>query len=273
MLIFAIVSLQPRPATAQIKMRIIGQETQAPIAISAFKNNSGDDNHEISDAFTRTLTRDVQLSGYFRLVDPHAYIEDAQQSGYELGQFNFADWRSINADFLVKGAITSNGSEVKITAYLYDVAQQRRMMGKNFTGSADDVPRMARRFADSLLEATTGQKGPFDTKLAFVSTGKGRFKEVYTQSIDGQDVFKLTDNPTINLFPSWDESTRFLLYLSYKTGELTVPRRSQATGRIANHQQSWGDDWRWVVSRWPADSGGGRTGGCYQSLFDGSQRQ
>jgi TolB protein len=78
---------------------------------------------------------------------------------------------------------------------------------------------MARRFADALLESTTGQKGPFDTKLAFVSTRSGRFKEVYTQSIDGQDLFRLTDNPTINIFPSWDHSARYLLYLSYKSME------------------------------------------------------
>src|SRR5579885_2144467 len=192
----------PVSARAQIKMSIVGPGSQlAAIAVSGLKSLSGDDGHELSHAFIRTLNRDLQLSGY------------------ELGQFNFADWRSINADFLVKGAVSSDGQNVQLTAYLYDVAQQRRMMGKNFTGSPDDVPRMARRFADAILEATTGQKGPFDTKLAFVSTGSGRFKEIYTQAIDGQDLFKLTDNPTINLFPQWDQSARYLLYLSYKTGE------------------------------------------------------
>lgn len=211
--------LLPATARAQIQMRIIGQERQYSMAVSPLKNLSGDDNHEVSGAFTKTLTRDFQLSGYFRMIDSHAFVEDAQQSGFELGQFNFADWTSINTDFLVKGSITVSGSNVQLTAYLYDVAQQRRKMGKNFSGSVDDVPRMARRFADAALEAMTGTRGPFDSKLAFVSTGKGRFKEVYTQAIDGQDLFKLTDNPTINLFPDWDQSTRFLLYLSYKTGE------------------------------------------------------
>jgi len=117
----------------------------------------------------------------------------------------------------VKGSVTGSGASVKLTAYLYDVAQQRRMMGKNYSGDAGDVPRMARRFADAVLEATTGVKGPFDSKLAFVSTRGGRAKEVYTQSIDGKDLFKLTGNPTINQFPSFDRSTRYVLYLSYKS--------------------------------------------------------
>ena len=201
-----------------ITMPIVGPGGQlSPIAVSGLKNLGGDDDHRVGSAFVGTLRRDLELSGYFRLLDPHAYIEDPQQSGFELGQFNFADWRSINADFLVKGSVNASGGGVKLTAYLYDVAGQRRMMGKNFSGDASDVPRMARRFADAVLEAATGQKGPFDSKLAFVSTGGGRFKEVYTQSIDGQDLFKLTDNPTINLFPSFDRSTRYVLYLSFKS--------------------------------------------------------
>src|SRR5271166_2932895 len=201
-----------------ITMMIAGPGGQlSPIAVSGLKNLGGDDDHSIGSSFVGTLRRDLELSGYFRLIDPHAYIEDPQTSGFELGQFNFADWRSINADFVVKGSVNASGPGVKLTAYLYDVAQQRRMMGKNYSGDAGDVPRMARRFADAILEATTGQRGPFDSKLAFVSTQGGRFKEVYTQSIDGQGMYRLTDNPTINLFPSFDRSTRYVLYLSYKS--------------------------------------------------------
>jgi TolB protein len=215
---FALVASAPRAAHAQIKMSIVGPGSQlSAIALSGLKNLGGDDHHGISTDFVRTMTRDLELSGYFRVLDPHAYIEDPQQSGYQLGQFNFADWRSINADFLVKGAVTVNGVQIQLTALLFDVAQQRRMMGKTFTGSSDEVARMARRFADAVLKATTGTEGPFDSKLAFVSTRGGRFKEVYIQSIDGQDLFRLTDNPTINLFPCWNRSGNQLLYLSYKT--------------------------------------------------------
>src|ERR1700688_1889751 len=218
-MVFAAIG-QAAAQTGPITMPIMGPGGQlSPIAVSGFKNVGGDDDHRIGNAFISTLRRDLELSGYFRVLDPHAYIEDPQSSGFELGQFNFADWRSINADFLVKGSVNASSGTVKLTAYLYDVAQQRRMMGKNYSGDPADVPRMARRFADAILEAISGQKGPFDSKLAFVSTGGGRFKEIYTQSIDGQDLFKLTDNPTINLFPSFDRSTSHLMYLSYKSME------------------------------------------------------
>jgi TolB protein len=217
-IIFFIVLSLAGSAAAQTRMTITGASAQTwPIAVSGLKNLGGGDNQSISSQFDRTLSRDLMLSGYYTLVDPHTFIEDPQKSGYELGQFNFNDWKSIRAEFLVKGSVQVSGGKVQITARLFDVYQQRSMMGKNFSGDPGEVPRMARRFADAVLEAVTGTKGPFDSKLAFVSTRRGRFKEIFTQSIDGQELFQVTNNPTINLFQMWDHNADQLLYLSYKT--------------------------------------------------------
>ncbi|MGH7932071.1 MAG: DPP IV N-terminal domain-containing protein [Candidatus Binataceae bacterium] len=201
-----------------LRMTINGPgSTQVPIAIPELKNLNGGDDHRLSSIFVGILRRDLKLSGYFTTIDPHAYIENSQTSGYDLGKFNFNDWSSINAEFLVKGAAAQNGNSVSLDAMLFDVPNQRRMMGKKFTGDRHDVGEMARRFADAVMLAVTGVRGPFDTKLAFVSTRGGRFKEVYTQWLDGGALFRVTDNPTINLFPSFDHGVNHLLYLSYKT--------------------------------------------------------
>ena len=197
-------------------IRIVGAERVSPIAVAQLKNLAGDNDHRVSSVFTATLVRDLKLSGYFRVIDPHAYVEDSQSSGYDVGQFNFADWSSINAEFLVKGAV-KRGAKVSLEVMLFDVGQQRRMMGRKYVGSPHEVGEMARRFADALMESVTGTRGPFATKLAFVSTRGGRFKEVYTSWLDGGSLFRVTDNPTINLFPSFNKAADRLLYLSYKT--------------------------------------------------------
>lgn len=198
-------------------IQITGAGQLYPIAVSGLKDLGGDDAHKVSRVFDTTLTRDLRLSSFFRIINSEAYIEDPQTSGYDIGQFNFADWRSINAEFLVKGAVTHHAGKVTVEALLFDVGEQRRMMGKRFTGEPDEVGEMARRFADAVLEAVTGKRGPFNTKLAFVSTRDGRFKEVYTSWLDGGTLYRVTDNPTINLFPAFDKSAQHLLYLSYKT--------------------------------------------------------
>lgn len=217
------VAARPLPAAAQIRMEIVGPSSRlSAVALPALKNLDGDGQHEISSAFVETLSHDLALSGYFRVIDHDAYIEDSEKSGFELGHFNLADWKSISADFLVKGAVTLRGADITLEARLFDVAQQRQMMGKRYTGGGEDVARMARRFADAILKAVTGAPGPFDTKLAFVSTRSDHFKQVYTASIDGQDLFRVTNNPTINLFPSLDRTARYLLYTSYKSGSPTL---------------------------------------------------
>jgi TolB protein len=206
----------PPSALGPLQMTIVGAQKVSPIAISALKDLGGDDGHKVSSVFTATLMRDLKLSGFFQIVDPHSYIEDAQNSGYDVGQFNFADWSSLNAEFLVKGAVRRVGNRVSVEVLLFSVGEQRRMMGKKFSGEPHDVSEMARRFTDAVMLSVTGKRGPFDTKLAFVSTRGGRFKEVYTSWLDGGALFRVTDNPTINLFPTFDHSVRHLLYLSYK---------------------------------------------------------
>ena len=198
-------------------IQITGAGQLYPIAVSGLKDLGGDGTHNVSRVFDMTLVRDLKLSSFFRMIDEQAYIEDPQTSGYDIGQFNFSDWRSINAEFLVKGAVTRQAGKVTVEALLFDVGEQRRMMGKRYTGEPSEVSEMARRFADAVLEAVTGQRGPFDTKLAFVSTRGGRFKEIYTSWLDGGMLYRVTDNPTINLFPSFDKTAQHLLYLSYKT--------------------------------------------------------
>jgi TolB protein len=220
MLIGAVARMAPAQVDLPAKLppiQITGAGQLYPIAISGLKDLGGDDAHTISRVFDTTLTRDLELSSFFRMIDSQSYIEDPQTSGYDIGQFNFDDWRSIDAEFLVKGAVNRHGGKVVVEALLFDVGEQRRMMGKRFTGEPDEVSEMARRFADALLEAVTGKRGPFTTKLAFVSTGGGRFKEIYTSWLDGGMLHRVTSNSTINLFPTFDHSVHELLYLSYKT--------------------------------------------------------
>jgi len=216
----AALALGAADAAAQgIKFEIVGPGSkQSAIAVSQLKNLGGDDDGKVSGDFVHTLKRDLELSGFFRVLDPKAYIEKAQDSGYALGQFNFADWSSINAEFLVKGSVTASDQQLSLQAFLYDVGGQRQLLGKQFNGTGEDIGRMARRFADAVMQSVTNVKGPFDTRIAMVSTRGGRFKEIYTMSVDGEDLFRVTNNPTINLFPSFDHQVRRVLYTSYKSG-------------------------------------------------------
>jgi hypothetical protein len=130
--------------------------TVAPIAVSEFKNLGGDDQGAVSHDFVRVLRHDLELSGFFSIISPKSYIEDPQNSGYDLGKFNFGDWSSLNADFLVKGAVTVSGGQVSVETLMFDVAQQRRMFGTRFSpGRSIRGSRSSRRAAAASRKSTS----------------------------------------------------------------------------------------------------------------------
>jgi TolB protein len=216
--IIFIIALCAGAARAQVRGEIIGPGLQKyPIAISPLKiiGTSGDPNR-ISTGIANSIVYDLDLSGWFRILDRAAYIEDPQMSGDTLGTFDFKDWSTIGAVGLVKGRFTVQGDELAVELRLFDVAQSKELIGKRYVAKAKDFRRIAHKFADEIINQFTGTPGVFNTRIAYVSTSGGRFKEIYVAHLDGTEKFQVTNNRTINLFPSWTPDGKSIIYTSYK---------------------------------------------------------
>lgn len=213
-------SVLANAAVGQVRGTIHGPGSRSfPIAVAQLKDLGGSGGgREISRLFSEILSRDLQLSGLFRVVDPASHIESPERSGIESDSTNFDNWSVLGAAALVKGGFTVEGDMVTIEARLFDVLQRRLLAGKRYRSSVDMVRRMAHRFADEILLQFTGERGPFDSQIAFISNRDGRFKEVYVMSLDGGDVRQVTKAQSITVAPSWTPDGRNLLYTSYKRG-------------------------------------------------------
>jgi TolB protein len=207
-------------SAAQVRGTIFGPGARSyPIAIAPLKKISGGaEKKDVGTRFAEIVGGDLTLSGYFKVLDPSAYIEKSDSSGYTADSINFDNWSVIGALALVKGAYTLEGDKLTIEVRLFDVYQRRQLTGRRYNGSAEDLRRMAHRFADEIMAQFTGEPGPFDSRIAFVSTRDGRFKEIYVMSVDQGDLQQVTRNQTINLSPAWMPDSRSLLYTSYKRG-------------------------------------------------------
>jgi TolB protein len=215
---------------AQVRGTIVGPgETAFPIAIAPLRGDAG--RSDAGKAFTDTVSRDLDLSGLFRILDPASFIDDPQGSGITAEEINFGNWSTVGARVLVKGQIDVSGDQVTLEAHLFDVAERRQLGGKRYQGSRRDVRRMGNRFADEVMRLLTGQRGPFDTRIAFVSTRGGRAKEIYDTGFDGDDVRQLTQNGTINLSPSWSPDATRLLFTSFKDRRPKLYELDVASGR------------------------------------------
>lgn len=219
------------PASAQVRGTIFGPGLRNyPIAVSPLAPREGvPPGSDLGTKFAEMMTRDLVLSGQFRTIDPAAYIEKAEPSTAD--SINFPNWSVIGALALVKGWYTISGDTLTVELRLFDVYQRRQIVGRRYNGPVGDLRRMAHRFVDEIMAQLTGERGPFDSRIAFVSTRGGRFKELYVMSLDGGDTKQLTSNRTINLSPSWAPDVTSLLFTSFKRGRPALLLMDLVSGR------------------------------------------
>jgi TolB protein len=209
-------------ADAVVTGSIFGPGSESfPIAVLPLKNLGGDDGGAAGQEFARVLTRDLDLSGYFRLIDPKTFVEDPQQAGLTAETTDFVGWAALGASEVVKGGVTVTGGTVRVEVRLFDVPGRKDVpeVGRAFTGARAEVPRMAHKTADRILEVLTGERGPFDSKIALTSTAGGPLKEVYTYTFDQTSPTKVTNERTIIVSPRWGPQLRSLMFTSYAQHE------------------------------------------------------
>ncbi|MGH7816001.1 MAG: hypothetical protein ACREOR_01305 [Candidatus Binatia bacterium] len=202
---FSMLAAHIYSAHAAVTGEIVGQGGQRfPIAVSPLKmlSSVSSDVARLSSGIADAMVHDLELSGWFKVLDRSAYIEDAQKTGVTLGTFDFKDWSTIGAEGLVKGGFSVQGEDITVELRLFDVYQNKERIGKRYTGRVRDFRRIAHKFVDEIINQFTGIAGVFNTRIAYVSNSGGRFKEIYVSHLDGSEKFQVTDNHTINLSPS-----------------------------------------------------------------------
>lgn len=205
------------PVAAQVHVQIDEPGSKAlPIAVSPFKSLSGRDGGAAGVEFADILSRVLPLSGIFKVITRDAYIEPPDPQTEET--INFANWSVIGALALVKGSVSQEGDQLVVEARLFDVPQRLQLMGKRYRGGPGDIRRMANKFADEIMGQLNESRGPFNSRVAFLSTRGGRFKDLYTMSLDGGDVKRVTTANTLNFSPAWAPNAGSLLLSSYRTG-------------------------------------------------------
>ncbi len=241
LLLLILAVAPPRLASAQVHLQVLDPGSRSyPIAIAPLKNLDGGATKDVATKFADIVARDLTLSGFFKVLDRSAYIEKPETSGLTVEETNFDNWSVIGAAALVKGGFSLEGDNLVIEAKMFDVYQRKQLTGRRYRGSVDLVRRMAHRFADEIMQQFTGERGPFDSRITFLSNREGRFKEVYVMSLDGGDMQQVTKNNTINVSPSWSPDARQLLYTSYKRGNPDLYLLDPLTSRESRLSQKAG---------------------------------
>src|SRR5262249_24031122 len=150
----------------------------------------------------------------------------------------FADWRVINAQALVTGRLTrQTDGRLKSEFRLWDVFAGQQLIGQQYFTTPDNWRRVAHIISDAIYERLTGEKGYFDTRIAFIDeTGarEHRIKRLAIMDQDGAGVRYLTRGEELVLTPRFNPSTQEITYMSYGQGDPQVYLLNIETGRRGN---------------------------------------
>jgi len=213
------------PASAQqptLKIDVTGGVIEpVPFAIPEFiAENSA--STAIANNITRVIAEDLLSTGLFREIPKAAHISGVSNFNAPV---QFADWRAINSQALIVGAVNSSGGRLTVKFRLWDVFAQAPMGdGVQLSGTPENWRRISHKVADAVYSRLTGETGYFDSKIAFVSeTGpkNDRRKRLAIMDYDGANLNYLTDDENIVLAPRFSPNNRDILYTSYETG---IPR-------------------------------------------------
>jgi len=215
-----------------------------PIAISPFQAPvSPSDPMKLGERATDILNSDLDLCGFFDLVDPKSFTasvnpngspssssgNDPEAAGQGKESVDFRGWANIGAEALVVGEIAYKERSLIFEARLFDVVQEELIVGKRYTGEITDLSRMMHRFADEILLAMTGQEGFFQTKIVFVSKATG-YKEIYLMDFDGRNIVQVTRHQSICLSPRFSPDGTKIAFTSYKSGNPDLYIKDLRTG-------------------------------------------
>jgi TolB protein len=204
---------------------------KVPLAVPLFKNmNSGvreDDNSRKAADF---MASSLDFTGYFKILDRGGFLFDPQKSGGSATDINFQNWTVVGAELLTTGTYSQSGDNVEMELRLFDTIKGRQILGKRYSGNVSETRKMILRFCAEVIFYLTGNKGIFNSRIAFVSTGSGK-KEIYICDFDGFNPTRLTYNDSISLFPSWSFDGQFIAYTSYKGGKPDIYIRNLSDKR------------------------------------------
>ena len=155
-----------------------------PLAVSPFQAVSPQQDMKLGDRATDILNDDLNLTGFFTLIDPKTFSGVSARPGTQgsapgegANGIDFQGWIGAGAEALIMGQVSYKDQSLVLEARLYDTVKKEMIIGKRYIGEIHDLSRMVHRFADEVVFALTGEQSFFQTKIVYVSQASGK-KEI-----------------------------------------------------------------------------------------------
>ena len=141
-----------------------GNVKPTPIAITnLFSSNS--DFEKIGKNISDVISDNLERSGLFIPIDKKAFIQTNKSLSQ---QPRFEDWKVIKAQHLVAGKISGSNGKISVEFRLYDVFQQKQLVGRKYETNEKNWRRISHIISDSVFKnITIAYPQNYETKIRF----------------------------------------------------------------------------------------------------------
>jgi len=208
----ALLALAHLPAHAQMTVEVVrssGAGTpQTPIAVTAFPGEAA-----LPVGLAQVVRADLERSGLFKLVDTAA----VSPVPTDASQVSFPEWKGRGASYLAIGSVTP-GSDGRLTARirLMDIDRQTEKGAFAFSLTPSLARVTAHKIADEIYQRITGDKGFFNTKIAYVKKAGPRY-DLIVADYDGQNEQSALTSREPIISPEWSPDGYRLSYVSFES--------------------------------------------------------
>ncbi len=203
-------------------------------AVQRFRPVSGAEDPSQRE-FDRFLIDGLDFSGLIKVIDRGAFLEPEVTQDDHAARVPCENWAAIGADALVEGSVELREDRTRVRFRLWDIPRcQLQGDATTFEAPHGQVRWLARRIADELVLRFTGRRGVAATRIAFASDQSGS-REIYMMEADGSEKRPVTNNGSMNFFPSWSADGDSIVYTSYRTGTpdlYVLSRGRRRSGRL-----------------------------------------
>jgi len=186
----------------------------------------GEFDKELAD----TLAKSLKFHGIIEIIPTRDY-NGSQNS----------NWKTLGADFSILGNYQSSSNSISLELRLFDVSNDKMILGKSYNGKLTQSREMLFRFCDTVIKELTGVEGLSQSKIAFVSQEKGsRRTEVFLTDILGRSLRQVTRHKNLVVSPRFHPDGNHLAYTSYHTGNQNLyitDLRQNTTTRVLSQRR------------------------------------
>ena len=231
-LVLLLYALMAAPAQAVLTIEITkGVDAGIPIAIVPFSWRGA---AVAGESMAKVIEADLTRSGRFESIPGTDFL----QQPHTAKEVRFKDWRLIKADNLVVGSIEQTGAGSYLVKFqLLDVFTGRTLTGYQYNVQGSKLRNVAHQISDIIYEKLTGEKGAFNTKVAYVTVEKTKKGKRYLLQVADSDGFApqtILDSHQPLMSPAWSPDASKLAYVSFENKRSMIYLQRLSDGKREN---------------------------------------